>query len=54
MNLRFSGLKTAVRYRIAGIGKADWGAMSAFLSSEERADIAASVFQTSGDRLFSR
>ena len=43
LNFSFSGLKTAVRYRIAGVGKADWGSIT--LSSEERSDIAASFQQ---------
>ncbi len=39
----FSGLKTAVRYRIAGTGKLDWSEVQ--LTRSEKADIAASFQQ---------
>ena len=40
LDFSFSGLKTAVRYRIAGTGKQNWNAMS--LDPQLRADVAAS------------
>lgn len=43
LDLSFSGLKTAVRYRIAGVGKQDWN--SHHLSETEKANIAASFEQ---------
>lgn len=43
LDFSFSGLKTAVRYRIAGTGKTDWALSQ--LSDSERADIAASFEQ---------
>ncbi|MEQ1828327.1 MAG: tRNA (adenosine(37)-N6)-threonylcarbamoyltransferase complex transferase subunit TsaD [Pirellula sp.] len=43
LDFSFSGLKTAVRYRIAGTGKPDWGQMR--LDEKLRADIAASFQQ---------
>jgi len=43
LDFSFSGLKTAVRYRIAGTGNTDWSL--AQLSDKQRADIAASFEQ---------
>ncbi len=43
LDFSFSGLKTAVRYRIAGTGKQSWNALA--LSPQLRADIAASFQQ---------
>lgn len=43
LDFSFSGLKTAVRYRIAGTGAADWSTIQ--LSEKERSDIAASFQQ---------
>ena len=43
LDFSFSGLKTAVRYRIAGTGKQSWNALA--LASQLRADIAASFQQ---------
>lgn len=43
LDLSFSGLKTAVRYRIAGVGNQDWTQCD--LSETEKADIAASFEQ---------
>jgi N6-L-threonylcarbamoyladenine synthase len=40
LDFSFSGLKTSVRYRIAGTGKQDWS--SVHLRDQEKADIAAS------------
>ncbi len=40
LNLSFSGLKTAVRYQLAGTGKQDFSILA--LSDKERADMAAS------------
>ena len=40
MQFSFSGLKTAVRYRLAGVGKVDFNATE--ISEQERCDIAAS------------
>ena len=43
LDFSFSGLKTAVRYRIAGTGKQNWNALT--LEPQLRADIAASFQQ---------
>ena len=43
LDFSFSGLKTAVRYRIAGTGKQSWNALA--LEPQLRADIAASFQQ---------
>ena len=43
LDFSFSGLKTAVRYRIAGTGKQSWNALA--LAPQLRADIAASFQQ---------
>ena len=43
LDFSFSGLKTAVRYRIAGTGKQSWNALA--LTPQLRADIAASFQQ---------
>jgi N6-L-threonylcarbamoyladenine synthase len=43
LDFSFSGLKTAVRYRIAGTGKQDWKSIS--MTEETKADIAASFQQ---------
>ncbi len=43
LDFSFSGLKTAVRYHIAGTGKPDWSATE--LSDRQKADIAASFEQ---------
>ena len=40
MQFSFSGLKTAVRYKLAGAGRVDFSARQ--LSEQERADVAAS------------
>jgi N6-L-threonylcarbamoyladenine synthase len=47
LDLSFSGLKTAVRYRIAGVGKQDWTAHH--LSETDKANIAASFEQAAID-----
>lgn len=49
MDFSFSGLKTAVRYRIAGTGKQDWQTLQ--ISERDRADIAASFQQAVVDCL---
>ncbi|MFN9715030.1 MAG: tRNA (adenosine(37)-N6)-threonylcarbamoyltransferase complex transferase subunit TsaD [Planctomycetota bacterium] len=43
LDFSFSGLKTAVRYHIAGAGNRDW--TSAIMSDRQRADVAASFEQ---------
>jgi N6-L-threonylcarbamoyladenine synthase len=43
LDFSFSGLKTAVRYRIAGTGKLDWNEIH--LAPQQKADIAASFQQ---------
>lgn len=47
LNMSFSGLKTAVRYRLVGTGKQDFSALQ--LSSQQRADVAASFQQAAID-----
>jgi N6-L-threonylcarbamoyladenine synthase len=49
LDFSFSGLKTAVRYRIAGTGTADWSSIE--LSPSQRADIAAGFQQAVVDCL---
>lgn len=49
LEFTFSGLKTAVRYRIAGPGRPDWNAVQ--LAPEEAADIAASFQEAVVDSL---
>ena len=49
LDFSFSGLKTAVRYRIAGTGTADWSSIE--LSQSQRADIAAGFQQAVVDCL---
>jgi N6-L-threonylcarbamoyladenine synthase len=51
-NFSFSGLKTAVRYRIAGTGKQSWGKSD--LEPQLRADIAASFQQAILDCLIGK
>ena len=52
LDFSFSGLKTAVRYRIAGTGKQDWHATA--LDPKLRADIAASFQQAVIDCLIGK
>jgi N6-L-threonylcarbamoyladenine synthase len=52
LDFSFSGLKTAVRYRIAGAGKQDWSQTD--LTDTERADIAASFQQAILDCLIGK
>lgn len=52
LQLSFSGLKTAVRYRLVGAGKHDFSQLH--LSEQERADIAASFQQAVIDCLVSK
>ncbi len=40
LNMSFSGLKTAVRYELFGVGKADWSSVQ--LTDQQRSDAAAS------------
>ena len=47
LNLSFSGLKTAVRYRLVGTGKQDFASLA--LSDDLRADVAASFQQAAID-----
>lgn len=49
LDFSFSGLKTAVRYHIAGTGKQDWATI--VLSDQQKADIAASFQQSVVDCL---
>jgi len=52
LDFSFSGLKTAVRYRIAGVGKHTWGPSQ--LPDQVRADIAASFQQAILDCLIAK
>lgn len=52
LDFSFSGLKTAVRYRIAGVGKHTWGPSE--LPDQVRADIAASFQQAILDCLIGK
>jgi len=52
LDFSFSGLKTAVRYRIAGTGKQNWAATA--LEPQLRADIAASFQQAIIDCLIGK
>ena len=52
LDFSFSGLKTAVRYRIAGTGKQSWNALA--LAPQLRADIAASFQQAILDCLIGK
>ncbi|MCC6512357.1 MAG: tRNA (adenosine(37)-N6)-threonylcarbamoyltransferase complex transferase subunit TsaD [Pirellulaceae bacterium] len=49
LNMSFSGLKTAVRYQLHGVGKSDWQANQ--LTAEQRADTAASFERAAIDCL---
>jgi N6-L-threonylcarbamoyladenine synthase len=52
MDFSFSGLKTAVRYRIAGTGKGDWSKLT--LTDSEKANVAASFEQAVIDCLIGK
>ncbi len=52
LNLSFSGLKTAVRYRLVGTGKQDFSTVD--VSEQERADIAASFQRAAVDCLIGK
>ncbi len=52
LNMSFSGLKTAVRYQLVGIGKQDF--QSLVLSDSQRADMAASFQQAAVDCVVSK
>lgn len=52
LNMSFSGLKTAVRYELYGVGKSDWSAVQ--LSDQQRSDAAASFEQAAVDCLIGK
>lgn len=52
LNMSFSGLKTAVRYQLHGVGSSDWSASK--LNDQDRSDAAASFQRAAVDCLVSK